>query len=75
MVCGVAKRNGRPDNQAALYFLDPGKNYQATIYTDNEEVPTATHVAIEHRKVNSKTVITLPVKARHGVAIYFTPIK
>ena len=59
--------------QLPMTFLSPGKHYDATIYTDDAKVDTATHVAVTHRIVTSKDVLDLAMISRGGEAIYLEP--
>jgi alpha-glucosidase len=56
-----------------MKFLKAGATYDATIYSDDASVHTATHVGITHRKVTSTSVIDLPLGPAGGEAIYLTP--
>ena len=56
-----------------LAFLDPGKKYEAHIYSDDESVATRTHVAIVTREVSSQTILDVPLRAAGGEAIWITP--
>lgn len=59
-----------------LSFLEPGKKYQAEIYTDGgDKVNTATKVAVSTRKVSSKDKLKFDVAPRGGVAIRLVPIE
>lgn len=61
--------------EIALDFLEPGKKYIAEIYTDGgEKVKTATHVAIDTKKVTSKDKLKFDLVPRGGAAIKFTAI-
>ena len=54
-------------------FLDPGKKYNATIYTDGgEDIKTATHVKIDNKRLNYKSVEKFKLKPCGGVAIILT---
>ena len=57
-----------------LSFLDKNKKYEATIYSDDTNVNTRTHVAIEKRKVNVNMELTLKMSASGGQAILLKPI-
>jgi len=59
----------------ALNFLQKGKKYMATIYADDPNVQTATHVKITHQKVDASTVLNVDLLASGGQAIYITPEK
>jgi alpha-glucosidase len=56
-----------------MNFLKAGSTYDATIYSDDPAVETATHVAIAHRQVTSTSVMDLPLVPSGGEAIYLTP--
>ncbi|HEX7986150.1 MAG TPA: glycoside hydrolase family 97 catalytic domain-containing protein [Duganella sp.] len=58
-----------------LDFLEKGKKYQATIYADDANAPTATRVGIERRAVDASSVIDAKLSASGGVAIWITPGK
>ena len=58
-----------------LSFLDPGKKYEAVIYTDGgEKVKTRTQVAINTKKVKNTDKLTFDLAPRGGVAIKITPL-
>ena len=57
-----------------LDFLEAGKKYEATLYFDNPEVQTRTHVGISTQKVDSKTVIDLKLMASGGCALLIKPV-
>lgn len=58
-----------------LSFLEPGRKYVATVYTDGgEKVTTRTHVAVDTRKVKSTDRLTFDLAPRGGVAIKITPL-
>ena len=64
------------ETQIDFSFLEPGRKYNAEIYTDGgEEVKTATHVKIERRKVTSKTRSKFQLQPKGGVAIILTPVE
>lgn len=52
-----------------LQFLDNGGKYTATIYTHDPGMKSPTHVRIKTMKVDSKTVLDLPMGSRDGIAI------
>lgn len=56
-----------------LGFLPPGKTFEATIYSDDPSIPTATHVRIDHRSVDSHTVLHPKLLASGGQAIWIRP--
>ena len=55
-------------------FLRAGVTYNATIYTDDPSVQTATQIAISHRKLTSSDVLDLVLLPRGGEAIWLTPV-
>jgi alpha-glucosidase len=57
-----------------LDFLEPGKKYEATLYFDDPNVSTRTHVGITKQKVDSKTVLNVKLQASGGQAILIKPI-
>ena len=58
-----------------LSFLEPGKKYEATIYTDGgEKVKTRTHVAVDTKKVKNTDKLAFELAPRGGVAIKFRPL-
>ena len=54
-----------------LDFLDLGTNYEATIYTHDENVPTPTQVKIAKQQVNDGSVLSFDIEANSGLAIHF----
>jgi len=57
-----------------LGFLERGKTYKASLYTDGgEAVKTRTHVAIERRVVRSTSVITADLMPSGGLAMEISP--
>ena len=60
--------------EVPLSFLEPGRTYQADIYSDDPVVPTRTHVKIEHRKVDASTVLRVVLSANGGQAIELSTV-
>ncbi len=61
-----------------LSFLQPGVTYEATIYRDAPDTDAYTNpetYAIEHQKVNSATVLAVPMARGGGFAISLKPVK
>jgi alpha-glucosidase len=56
-----------------LDFLAPGRRYDATIYADDPQAPTRTHVGIRTRTVDAGTVLSLSMPASGGQAIWLRP--
>jgi hypothetical protein len=57
-----------------LDFLEPGRQYQASIYSDDASVATATKVGIERRIVDASTVLEARLSPSGGQAIWITPL-
>jgi alpha-glucosidase len=82
----LARRSGRDWYVAAigdsneetmhlpLKFLKAGVTYATTLYSDDIQVQTATHVAVTHRIFTSTDVMELDLAPRGGEAIYLTPV-
>lgn len=56
-----------------LDFLESGKKYEATLYSDDPKVATRTHVRINKQKVDSKTILNVKLQASGGQAILIKP--
>lgn len=56
-----------------LSFLDKGKKYEATVYSDDPKVETRTHVGIQKKKVDSKIELIVNLPASGGQAILIKP--
>lgn len=67
---GCITNNDARKMELPLDFLESGKKYELTLYTDGgEKVKTRTHVAIQTKKVTSKTVLKLDMLPRGGCAM------
>ena len=72
---GVITNNSGRTVELPLSFLDRGKKYAATVYTDGgEKVQTRTHVAIERMTVTSASSITRILKPSGGMALEIVPV-
>jgi alpha-glucosidase len=58
-----------------LNFLAKKTKYEATIYTDDASLETATKIRIRKMEVDSSTVLSLDLKAKGGEAIIFRALK
>ncbi len=58
-----------------LDFLAAGKSYKAHTYYDDPGAGTRTKVGISRRAVDSKTVLSVPMSERGGVAIRISSSK
>ncbi len=73
-VGGITNNDGRTMT-IPLTFLDAGREYLASIYTDaGERVPTRTHVGIERRSVTATSTIRAELKPSGGIAIQIVPV-
>lgn len=72
----VGSLNGLKSRRLHLEFdfLDPGKKYHATIYTDDSTLNSSTNVRIETKLIDRNSSLEFQVAPRHGVAIRLTPI-
>jgi alpha-glucosidase len=71
---GTITNNESRDLKLSFSFLPKGKEYWATVYSDNDNAATKTKVGIEKMKVNASSVIDIKLKASGGQAIFLTPI-
>ncbi|RYF25185.1 MAG: alpha-glucosidase, partial [Flavobacteriales bacterium] len=55
-------------------FLDVGKTYNATVYTDDPNSTSPTKVKITNETITSKTILRFLVNDNNGFAIRITPI-
>ncbi|PHN02290.1 glycoside hydrolase family 97 protein [Flavilitoribacter nigricans] len=67
----IGALNGETEREFVipLEFLDPQKNYQATIFLDDESVDTRTNVRMEHVSVNARELIREKLGAQRGLAM------
>lgn len=54
-------------------FLPKGKTYLAKVYSDDDNINTATKVGVTSRKVNANTVLEIKLKASGGQSIWLQP--
>lgn len=72
---GVITNNEARRMRFPLSFLEPGRKYELTLYTDGgETVPTRTHVKIERKTVTARTVLGLDLLPRGGCAMLIEPV-
>ena len=56
-------------------FLDKGKKYVATVYTDNAEMHTLTQVKITIlNNIDCQSKLNFTIKERNGIAVYIRPL-
>jgi hypothetical protein len=72
---GIITNDSSRTVTTAFDFLEKGKKYTATIYSDDPGVPTVTHVRREQRIVDDATVIGTRLQPSGGEAIWLTPVK
>jgi alpha-glucosidase len=71
---GAITNNEARKMELSFSFLNPGMEYEATIYYDDPSAEIRTHVGIQKKKVDSKTKLTLNLLASGGKAIEIKPI-
>jgi len=57
--------------QLKLSFLDPGKKYEAIIYSNDPEAEVPTKVRIDQKEVSSDSELSFDIAASSGLAIQF----
>lgn len=73
---GCLTNNDARKLNVSLDFLEEGKKYELTMFTDGgEKVKTRTHVAIDTKKVTAKTNLKLSLLSRGGVAMIIKEFK
>lgn len=73
---GCLTNNDARKLNVSLDFLEEGKKYELTMFTDGgEKVKTRTHVAIDTKKVTAKTNLKLSLLPRSGVAMIIKELK
>jgi alpha-glucosidase len=66
---GTITNNESRSVKVPLNFLQKGKTYLATIYSDDPKVKTRTQVAVRTQKLNSKTILNVDLQPSGGQAI------
>jgi alpha-glucosidase len=61
--------------ELSLNFLNPGITYTATVYTDDANVNTATHIAVAHKELRRGDKLQLSLSANGGEAVVLQPSK
>ncbi|MEO7496527.1 MAG: glycoside hydrolase family 97 N-terminal domain-containing protein [Massilia sp.] len=72
---GTITNNDSRALKVSLSFLEPKKEYWASIYADDPQAPTKTKVGIRKIKVTSTTVLDARLLASGGQAIWLRPVK
>jgi alpha-glucosidase len=70
---GTINANEARTLRVPLDFLDAGRKYQASIYSDDERVETRTRVRIDRREVDAATELEVPLAANGGQAMWIRP--
>ena len=70
---GTITNDSARDMRVSLDFLPRGKKYEATVYSDDPSVSTATHVRCQRLTVDATTIFSISLRASGGQAIWFTP--
>lgn len=68
-ICGDSARQ----TQLPLNFLETGKTYIATLYTDDASVQTVTHVKVSSILVTNNQILKIDLKASGGCAVKIEP--
>ena len=73
---GSITNNDARKLEIPLDFLEAGKKYELTLFTDGgEKIKTRTHVAIDKKKVTNKTVIKQDLLPRGGCTMMIKEMK
>ena len=73
---GCLTNNEARELTVPMDFLEAGKKYELTLFTDGgEKVKTRTHVAIDTKKVTSKSKVKLSLLPRGGAAMIIKEVK
>jgi alpha-glucosidase len=70
---GAITNNDERSIQVPCSFLEPGRNYTATIYYDDKSLNSRTNVNITREQVNRSKTLSFDVEASGGVAIHIQP--
>lgn len=72
---GTITNNDARNLKLGFDFLPEGKKYMATIYSDDDSMPTKTKVKVERKSITSATILDIKLKASGGQAIMLVPVK
>lgn len=70
---GTLNNNEGRQLKIALDFLQQGKKYEATVYSDDSTIPTQTHVSLQHFSVDAGMTLDAPLLPSGGQAIWIRP--
>lgn len=71
---GTISNNEARELELNFSFLEKGKTYEATVYSDDETAKTRTHVGITRLKIDNKSRLKISLKASGGQAIILKQI-
>lgn len=71
---GTMTNNEPRREEVKLDFLDPGKKYEARIYTDDPGVKTVTKVKCSRKKVKRGDSLRFDLRGRGGAAVQIVPV-
>lgn len=71
---GTITNNNARELKIALGFLPKGKNYEAVIYSDDQNVNSRTKVGIKRIRVDAESVINVSLVASGGQAVWLKPL-
>lgn len=71
---GTITNNDSREFDLPLDFLQEGQEYEATIYKDDPNSSIRTHVTIQKKRVNNKSILHVSLLASGGQAIELTPL-
>ena len=72
---GAMTNNDGSKEEVSLSFLDSGKTYLASVYTDGgDKVKTRTQVACNYLLVDASMTLKFDLKPSGGAAVRFVPV-
>jgi hypothetical protein len=72
---GTLTNNDGRTVKLSFDFLQKGKKYVASIYSDDDTVNTKTKVKVEQKQIDSTTIMDVELKPSGGQAIWISPLK
>lgn len=72
---GTITNNEPRDLQIDFSFLPAGKQYEASVYSDDADVKSRTRVAIARIRVNTETKMDIRLTASGGQAMWIKPLQ
>lgn len=71
---GVITGTKKHNLSLKLNFLEEGRKYNATIFSDDKSLNTLTNVRIRDTLVTSESVLNQQIPEQNGLAVIFTPV-